>query len=145
VAIDYIQIMHGENGGTRENEVSQISGANRELAKSENCAVLELSQLNRKVEERPDKRPIMADLRESGAIEQDSFGILMLYREDYYRGPEAIPDNKAEILIRKIRQYGSCGVVCVEFDGARTHFFELPGAADEFNDFSVDNGYTGGF
>jgi replicative DNA helicase len=145
VAIDYIQIMHGEQGGTRENEVSQISGANRALAKQENCAVLELSQLNRKVEERPDKRPIMADLRESGAIEQDSFGILMLYRDDYYKGPEAIPDNKAEILIRKIRQYGSCGVVHVEFDAARTHFLEVPGIAQEFDDMPVDNGYIGGF
>lgn len=138
VAIDYVQIMTGTGRGTRENEVSEISASNRALAKQENCAVLELSQLNRKVEERPDKRPVMADLRESGALEQDSFCILMLYRDDYYKPPEAIPDGLAEILIRKVRQYGSCGTVRVKFDGPTTNFFDdsEPG---EFEDFRPDN------
>jgi replicative DNA helicase len=141
VAIDYIQIMDGDGkGGTRENEVSKISGANRALAKDENCAVLELSQLNRGVENKPDKRPGMADLRESGAIEQDSFGILMIYRDDYYKQPEAVPDGFAEILIRKMRQYGSTGVVKVKFDGPTTNFFEDPNVIQEIqDDFLVDN------
>ena len=141
VAIDYIQIMTGEGKGTRENEVAAMSGANRALAKDENCAVLELSQLNRGVENREDKRPGMADLRESGSLEQDSFGIIMLYRDDYYKPTEAIPDGFAELLIRKIRQYGSTGVIKVKFDGPTTNFYEDPDLIQEIqDDFLVDNG-----
>lgn len=143
VAIDYVQIMSGSESKAkhqnRENEVSEISGANRLLAKLFNCAVLELSQLNRKVEERPDKRPILSDLRESGSLEQDSFGIIMIYRDDYYNPPEAIPDGDAEFIVRKIRQGGSCGVVRVKFDGPTTNFFDGEDSTSEFDDFGVDN------
>ncbi len=141
VAIDYIQIMTGteKKGQSRENEVSEISGGNRLLAKLFNCAVLELSQLNRGVEQRPDKRPIMSDLRESGAIEQDSFGIIMVYRDDYYKNPEQIPDGEAELLVRKIRQGGSCGVVRVKFDGPTTNFFEDADPYEEFSDIGTHN------
>ncbi len=143
VAIDYIQIMEADGKGTRENEVSALSSANRKLAKDENCAVLELAQLNRSVEARQDKRPLLSDLRESGGIENDSFGVIMVYRDDYYKPAEAIPDGEAELLVRKIRQYGSTGVVKVRFDGKTTHFFNddtLNGNVNEFDDFPVDNG-----
>lgn len=141
IAIDYVQIMSGSGkaGHSRENEVSEVSGANRQLAKDNNAAVLELSQLSRKVEERPDKRPIMSDLRESGAIEQDSFGIIMLYRDDYYKSPEQIPDGEAELLVRKIRQGGSCGLVRVKFDGPTTNFFEDSDPYEEFSDIGTGN------
>lgn len=144
VAIDYVQIMNGteKKGQTRENEVAEISNGNRLLAKTLNCAVLELSQLNRNVEQRPDKRPIMADLRESGAIEQDSFGIIMVYRDDVYKQPGAQPDNEAELIVKKIRQGGSCGIVRVKFDGPTTNFFDADTVATEFEDIGQD-GYHG--
>lgn len=144
VAIDYVQIMNGtdKKGQTRENEVAEISNGNRMLAKAEDCAVLELSQLNRKVEERPDKRPIMSDLRESGSLEQDSFGIIMVYRDDVYKSPDAIPDGTAELIVKKIRQGGSCGVVHVKFDGPTTNFFDTDSLTAEFDDIG-QNGYHG--
>ncbi len=145
VAIDYVQIMSGSDSKAkhqnRENEISEISGANRLLAKLFNCAVLELSQLNREVEKRPDKRPVMSDLRESGSLEQDSFGIIMLYRDDYYKPPEAIPDGDAELLIRKIRQGGSCGMIRIKFDGPTTNFFDSEDSYREFDDIGIHNGF----
>lgn len=145
VAIDYVQIMSGSESKSkhqnRENEISEISGANRLLAKLFNCAVLELSQLNREVEKRPDKRPVMSDLRESGSLEQDSFGIIMLYRDDAYKPPEAIPDGDAELLIRKIRQGGSCGMIRIKFDGPTTNFFDSEDSYREFDDVGVHNGF----
>ena len=143
VAIDYIQIMEAEKKGTRVEEVSAMSTSNMNLAKSENAAVIQLSQLNRLVEQRPDKRPILSDLKEAGTIEENSFGVIMLYRDDYYKPADAIPDNEAEILVRKIRQYGSVGVAKVKFDGPTTNFYEDKDLTSEFDDFHVDNGYGG--
>lgn len=145
IAIDYVQIMSGSEGGnrnrSRDTELSEISSSNRLLAKLFNCAVLELSQLNREVEKRPEKRPVMSDLRESGSLEQDSFGIIMLYRDDCYKPPEAIQDGDAELLIRKIRQGGSCGIVRVKFDGPTTNFFEDDSVYSEFDDIGVAHGF----
>jgi replicative DNA helicase len=99
-----------------------MSTACRKLAKEFNVPVVALSQLNRAVESRPDKRPQLSDLRESGAIEQDAFGVLMLYRDDYYRKPSETPDGKAEVLIRKLRQGGTTGTVECAFIGPSQAF-----------------------
>lgn len=133
IGIDYIQIVNPskkERGESREREVAAISNATRSMAKEFNCPLIELSQLNRSLESRPDKRPIMADLRDSGAIEQDAFGIFMLYRDDYYRKPDDTPDGLAEVLIRKLRN-GPTGVVRCKFHAPSASFFELD---DAYND-----------
>ena len=126
IIVDYLQLMEddGPSGRnrTREEEVRKMSTACRKLAKEFNVPVVALSQLNRAVESRPDKRPQLSDLRESGAIEQDAFGVLMLYRDDYYRKPSETPDGKAEVLIRKLRQGGTTGTVECAFIGPSQAF-----------------------
>lgn len=126
VVIDHLNIVspEGRRGRSRENDVSEISGGTRALAKEFGSAVLELSQLNRDCEKRPDKRPQLSDLRESGATEQDSFGVFGLYRDDYYKQKDEPLDNTAELLIRKIRQGGACGTVDLMFKGSTTNFYE---------------------
>jgi replicative DNA helicase len=128
IGIDYIQICDGNEDekkrSTREQEIAQISKASRRLAKEHNCPVVELSQLNREVEKRPDKRPILSDLKESGAIEADAYAVIMLYRDDYYRKPEETKDGLAEILVRKNRD-GECGRALVSFHGPSASFFDL--------------------
>jgi replicative DNA helicase len=104
VIVDYLQLMQGSNPGNADNrtqEVSEISRSLKGLAKELKCPVIALSQLSRAVESRPDKRPLLSDLRESGGIEQDADVVMFLYREDYYNKEEQ--SNIMEVLVRKHR------------------------------------------
>ncbi|QKK02599.1 MAG: replicative DNA helicase [Pseudomonadota bacterium] len=121
VVVDYLQLMkvpgHSEN---RTNEISEISRSLKALAKELNVPVVALSQLNRALEQRPDKRPKMADLRESGAIEQDADLILFIYRDEVYHEDSA-DKGKAEIIIGKHRN-GATGSFPLAFQGEYVRF-----------------------
>jgi replicative DNA helicase len=127
LVIDYIQLMtSNRQGENRATEVSDISRAIKSLAKELQVPIVALSQLSRKVEERNDKRPMMSDLRESGAIEQDADVILMMYREEYYK-PDTPDKGIAEVIIGKQRN-GPTGTVQLTFLGEYTRFESLAGA-----------------
>ena len=124
VIIDYLQLMKGPpNAGNREQEISEISRNLKTLAKELNTPVVALSQLNRGVESRPNKRPLLSDLRESGAIEQDADIILFVYRDEYYN-EESEDKGVAELIIAKHRS-GSTGTVRLQFIGMYTRFNNL--------------------
>ncbi len=121
IVIDYLQLMtSNRDGENRATEISEISRSIKSLAKELKCPVIALSQLSRKVEERTDKRPLMSDLRESGAIEQDADVILMMYRDEYYK-PETQDKGLAEVIIGKQRN-GPTGTVKLTFLGEYTRF-----------------------
>ncbi len=126
IVIDYLQLMRG-NGGSRqsnrEQEISEISRGLKALAKELHCPVLALSQLNRSLESRTDKRPQLSDLRESGAIEQDADLIMFIYRDVVYNADTEEP-NIAEILLGKNR-HGATGTVKTVFEGRYTRFESL--------------------
>lgn len=125
VVIDYLQLMRGQ-GENRTQEIGSISRALKALAKELDVPVILLSQLNRNVEMRTDKRPIMADLRESGDIEQDADIILMLYRDEEYH--EGTPwRGLCEVLIRKQRG-GPTGTAVIAFKPEVTRFFDYSGS-----------------
>jgi replicative DNA helicase len=127
IVIDYIQLMSGNSGGNGENratEISEISRSLKSLAKELQCPVIALSQLNRGLEQRPNKRPIMSDLRESGAIEQDADVILFIYRDEVYH-PDTTPEKGiAEIIVAKQRN-GPIGTIKMSWQGQFTKFDNL--------------------
>lgn len=126
IVIDYLQLMTG-NGNNRNEELSGITRGLKLMARDLSVPVIVLSQLSREVEKRADKRPMLSDLRESGAIEQDADMVLMLYRDDYYND-ESPWRGIAECLIRKNRM-GPCGDVRLIFQPEFSRFRDADGAA----------------
>ncbi|MCX7167680.1 MAG: replicative DNA helicase [Rhodocyclales bacterium] len=121
IIIDYLQLMSSNRDGeNRATEISEISRSIKALAKELQVPIIALSQLSRKVEERNDKRPLMSDLRESGAIEQDADIIMMMYREEYYK-PDTQDKGMAEVIITKHRN-GPTDTVRLTFLGEYTKF-----------------------
>ncbi len=134
VIIDYLQLMKGRDGvASREQEISEISRGLKGLAKELEVPVIALSQLNRAVETRSEKskRPLISDLRESGAIEQDADNIVFIYRDDYYNREDSAEPNIAELIIAKQRN-GPTGTAKVRFDRQWTRFDNL--AEGEYED-----------
>ena len=131
VVIDYLQLIQGsgKRNGSREQEISEISRSLKILAKELNVPVIALSQLSRAAEQRPDHRPMLSDLRESGAIEQDADIVMFLYRDDYYN-PDTDKKGIAEVIIAKHRG-GSTGTVDLRWLGNYTKFVNLAKGFDD--------------
>ena len=132
VVIDYLQLIQGSNrtrGGSREQEIAEISRSLKILAKELDVPVIALSQLSRAVEQRPDHRPMLSDLRESGSIEQDADIVMFLYRDDYYN-EDSERKNIAEVIIAKHRG-GSTGTVDLGWLGSYTKFVNLEKRFDD--------------
>ncbi len=120
IVLDYLQLMQIKGSENRVNEISEISRSLKGLAKELDVPVIALSQLNRSLEQRPNKRPVMSDLRESGAIEQDADLIVFIYRDEVYN-EDTMHKGKAEIILGKHR-HGSTGMVPLTFLGEFTRF-----------------------
>lgn len=134
IVVDYLQLMAApanHQGENRATEISEISRSLKALAKELSVPVVALSQLNRSVEQRPEKRPQMSDLRESGAIEQDADLILFIYRDEVYNGKESPDAGTAEIIIAKQRN-GPIGRVRLTFLGEHTRFENFASGSDMY-------------
>jgi len=124
VVVDYLQLMSGGSGAeNRQVEISEISRGLKILARELECPVVALSQLSRSLEQRVDKRPMLADLRESGAIEQDADIVMFLYRDEVYN-PDSADRGQAEVLIAKHRA-GPTGVVRLAWLPHQTRFANM--------------------
>ena len=142
VMIDYLQLMNSHSRVlSREQQISEISRGLKNLAKELECPIIALSQLNRAVESRPDKRPLISDLRESGSIEQDADIVCLIYRDEMYN-PESKDKGIAEIIIAKNRS-GERGTVKLAWIGAQTKFASLHhDHSDKNNHSSSSQSYT---
>ena len=132
VVIDYLQLMQGNSrgdSGNRQNEIADISRSLKILAKELDIPIITLSQLSRGPESRTNKRPMLSDLRESGAIEQDADIVIFLYRDEYYN-PDSQDKNIAECIIAKHRN-GETGTIKLWWDGSHTKFMHLEKQFDE--------------
>ena len=124
IIIDYLQLLKGfSRKDGRQQEVSDISRALKLLAREINVPIIALSQLNRLLESRNDKRPQMSDIRESGSLEQDADAVLFLYRDEYYN-PDSPDKGVTEVIVSKHRK-GRTGTAKLYFDANTTHFFDL--------------------
>ena len=126
IVVDYLQLLMTtnkapSNSDNRTASMTYISNLLKGLAKEISCPLISLSQLNRGVEARTDKRPVLSDLRDSGSIEQDADMVIMLYRQEYY---DSIDTGSAEVIIRKNR-LGEMGDFELGFDGAKSKFYDL--------------------
>jgi replicative DNA helicase len=127
IVVDYLQLMRAEHpSGNRVEDVSEFSRGLKRLAREMKCPVIAVAQLSRAVEQRPDKRPVLSDLRESGQIEADADCVLMLYRDDYYDHDSERP-GEMDIIVRKNRQ-GRLGQITTRIDSRLRY---LPIARDE--------------
>ena len=133
IVVDYLQLMNAP-AGNREQEIAAIARGLKAVARELNVPVMALAQLSRAVESRPNKRPMLSDLRESGSLEQDADAVLFIYRDDYYREklePNSYePDGKAEIIIGKQRN-GPTGTVILNYLNSHTRFVTPATAAEE--------------
>ncbi|MFB3109709.1 MAG: replicative DNA helicase, partial [Acidimicrobiia bacterium] len=124
VVVDYLQLMESPNRENRQQEISEITRNLKNLARELGVPIIALSQLNRSLEQREDKRPRLSDLRESGAIEQDADVVMFIYRHEYYHPEDQEKRGIAEVIIAKHRA-GSTGPVEMTFQPEFTRFANL--------------------
>lgn len=137
LVVDYLQLMSGGDGGSRgrlgenrQQEITYITGSLKNLARELNIPVIALSQLNRALESRSDKRPLLQDLRESGSIEQDADVVMFIYRDSFY-DEGSLDQDIAEVRVAKHRN-GALGMVKLKFKAETATFQELPRARDDY-------------